>query len=56
MRFTVYDSNLKEALIYFSKNNSALVLKPDNQRYEPIRLPKPKKMDPKVQKILEENS
>lgn len=56
MRFTVYDSNLKEAMIFFSKNNSALVLKPDNQRYEPIRLPKPKKMDPKVQKILEENS
>ena len=50
MRFTVYDSNL-EALIYFSKNNSALVLKPDNQRYEPIRLPKPKKWTPKSKNI-----
>lgn len=56
MRFTLYDSNLKETLIYFSKNNSALALKPDDQRYEPIRLPKPKKMDPRVKKILQENS
>lgn len=56
MRFTVYDSNLKEALTYFSKNKSAIALKPNDYRYKPIRLPKPKKMDPKVKKILEENS
>ena len=56
MRFSLYDSNLKEALIYFSKNNSAFVLKPDKQRYKPIRLPKPKKMDPKIKKILQQNS
>ena len=56
MRFTVYDSNLKEALTYFSKNKSAIALKTNDYRYKPIRLPKPKKMDPKVKKILEENS
>lgn len=56
MRFTVYDSNLKEALTFFSKNKSALALKPTDFRYKPIRLPKPKKMDPNVKKILEQNS
>ena len=56
MRFTVYDSNLKEALTFFSKNKSAIALKSNDYRYKPIRLPKPKKMDPKVRKILEENS
>ena len=56
MRFNVYDSNLKEALSYFSNNGSAIVMKPDNYRYKPIILPAPKKMDPKVKKILEENS
>jgi hypothetical protein len=56
MRFNVYDSNLKEALGYFSNNGSAIVMKPDNYRYKPIILPAPKKMDPRVKKILEENS
>ena len=56
MRFTLHDANLKEALTYFSKNKSALVLKPDEQRYKPIKLVKPKPMDPRVKKVLMENS
>ena len=48
MRFSLYDSNLKETLSYFSNNESAVVMKPDNYRYKPIILPTPKKMDPKV--------
>ena len=56
MRFSLYDSNLKEALSYFSNNESAIVMKPDKYRYKPIILPEAKKMDPKVKKILQENS
>lgn len=56
MRFTLYDSNLKETLAYYSKNDSAFVLKPDEQRYKPIILAKPKPMDPRVQKVLLDNS
>jgi|TARA_B110000003_G_scaffold99488_1_gene101637 hypothetical protein len=56
MRFMVYDTNLKETLTFFSKNKTALVLKPDDYRYKPIRLAKPKPMDPRVKKILMNNS
>jgi len=56
MRCTLHDSNLKEALTFYSKNKSAIVLKPDNQRYKPIKLIKPKPMDPRVKKVLLENS
>ena len=56
MRFMVYDQNLKEALTFFSKNKSAIALKPDDYRYKPIILKKPKPMDPRVKKILMDNS
>jgi hypothetical protein len=56
MRFTLHDTNLKEALTFYSRNKSALVLKPDEQRYKPIKLVKPKPMDPRVKKVLMENS
>jgi len=56
MRFTLHDTNLKETLTFYSKNKSALVLKPNEQRYKPIVLTKPKPMDPRVKKVLLENS
>ena len=56
LRFSLYDSNLKEALSYFSNNGSAFVMKSDKYRYKPIILPTPKKMDPRVKKILQQNS
>ena len=56
MRFSLYDTNLKETLSFFSNKGSAFALKPDDYRYKPIILPEPKKMDPKVKKALQENS